>query len=323
MAFDTDPNVLIESGGNTFNVATDAVVFSGATSHFQYVKVAYGPTGSVSLVSNTSPLPVNVIAGGITANLIGFCGAIQGIAGGTPVVVSGTVYSIGVTSSPVYVRTSSGYQVEVTGGRPLNKSTDNVSVFGPNGGTWIFANIVDASGTAFGIASNPFHVNIAGATINAVINPTVGVTNSSSTPLFVTGVTGTTPIPVNVGNTVGINDTAILNSLSGICSGINTLNLGLGTTIPSTFKTGRISVGSSSVVQLDTGTGFTCGYGVNLKSINANTNIIYVGNTSGFVGSSVGYSLYEGETIFLKVNNTNTIYLISASGTQVLTYMAS
>lgn len=321
MAFDTDPNVLIESGGNTFNVATDAVVFSGATSHFQYVKVAYGPTGSVSLVSNTSPLPVNVIAGGITANLIGFCGAIQGIAGGTPVVVSGTVYSIGVTSSPVYVRTSSGYQVEVTGGRQLNKSTDNVSVFGPNGGTWIFSNIVDASGTAFGVASNPFFVNVSGATINAVINPTIGVTNTSSDALFVRGVTGATPIPVNVGNTVGINDTALLNSLNGICAGINTLNLGLGTTIPSTFKTGRVSVGSASVVQLDTG--FTCGYGINLKSINANTNIIYVGNTSGFVGSSVGYSLYEGETIFLKVSNTNLVYLVSASGTQVLTYTAS
>lgn len=321
MATDNDPNVQIESGGATFMVATDALPFQGTTAHFQYMKVAYGPTGSVSVVSSSNPFPVNVVAGGITANLIGFCGAVQGIIGGTPVTVDGTVYTVGVSSAPVFVRTNSGYQVEVTGGRQLKKSTDNISVYGPNGITWVYTNIVDASGTAFGNSANPFYVSIMGATINAVVNPTVGVTNSNLTPLFITGVTGTTPVPVNVGNTVGINDTKLLSSLGGICSGIDTLNLGLGTTIPGGFKTGRVSVGSSSVVQMDTG--FTCGYGVNLKSINANTNLIYVGNTLGFVGGSSGYSLYEGETVFLKVSNTNSIYLISGSGTQVLTFIAS
>ena len=133
MPTDNDPNVQIESGGITFNVATDTVNFYGATSHFQYVKVAFGPTGSASIVSGTNGLPVNVVAGGITANLIGFCGAVQGIAGGTPVEISGTVYATGISSAPAFVRTSSGYQVEVTGGRPLSRTTDNISVFGPGG----------------------------------------------------------------------------------------------------------------------------------------------------------------------------------------------
>jgi hypothetical protein len=186
MAFDTDPNVLIESGGNTFNVATDAVVFSGATSHFQYMKLAFGPTGSASIVSNTNPLPINVIGGGITANITGFSGAVQGIPGGTPVSVSGTVYATGVTTAPVFVRTSTGYQVEITGGTPISRTKDSISVWGPNGNTWGYTNLVNSSGTEIGNVSNPMFVQISGATINAVINPTVGVTNSGG-PLKIEG----------------------------------------------------------------------------------------------------------------------------------------
>ena len=123
-----DDNVIIETGGLTFFVATDSVVFAGVTAQFQLQKLAFGPTGSAQLVTSTSGLPVNVVAGGITANLVGFCGAVQGIVGGTPVAVNGTVYVTGISSSPAYVRTASGYQVEITGGVPLNKTKDAISV---------------------------------------------------------------------------------------------------------------------------------------------------------------------------------------------------
>ena len=69
MATDIDPNVQIESGGITFNVATDAIRFSGATAHFQYMKVAYGPTGSATIVSSSNPFPVNVVAVTTPVNL--------------------------------------------------------------------------------------------------------------------------------------------------------------------------------------------------------------------------------------------------------------
>jgi hypothetical protein len=48
-----------------------------------------------------------------------------------------------------------------------------------------------------------------------------------------------------------------------------------------------------------------------------------MGNTSGLVGTSFGHALYEGDEIFLKLNNTNKIYLISSTGTQIVTYVAS
>jgi len=326
MPTDNDPNVQIESGGITFNVATEAINFYGATAHFQYMKVAYGPTGSVSLVSSSNGLPVNVIAGGITANLVGFCGAIQGIPGGTPVVVSGTVYAQGVTSAPVFVRTFTGSQVEVTGGRSLSKSTDNISVFGPGGVTWVYTNLVNSSGTEIGNSGNPLFVNIAGDTINAVVNATVGVTNdSASSALRIQGLSGGTSVPVTVGNTVTVNDTAILSSLSGISNSLGTLNTNLSTlgiSVPTSFKNGRTSSTFPTVQQLDS-SGFTIQNFVKIKALSTNTDFIYIGNTGSFVGSSVGYALDPGDEAELKITNTNKVYVVSASGTQVVTYLAS
>ena len=321
MAVDNDPNVLIESGGNTFNVATDAIVFAGATSHFQYMKVAFGPTGSATIVSNSSPFPVSVIAGGITANITGFSGAVQGIPGGTPVAVSGTVYATGVTTAPVFVRTSTGYQVEITGGIPLSRIKDSVSMWGPNGTTWAYVNLVNSSGTEIGNVSNPVYVQISGATINAVINPTVGVTNGTNDPLKVQGATGAFPINTTVGNTVGINDTALLAGICGVYTQLLSLNLGLATAMPTSFKTGRTSSVYPTVQQLDSG--FTCGKGVTIKALSTNTDFIYVGNSGVFVGPSTGHALDPGDQIFLSVDSINKIYVSSASATQVVTFLAT
>jgi hypothetical protein len=321
-----DSNVIIQTGGNSFYVATDAILFDGVTAQFQLMKLAYGPTGAASIVSSTNGLPVSVISGGITANLIGFCGYIQGIASGYPVAVNGTVYTTGISSSPVYVRTNSGYQVEVTGGRNLSKSSDSVSVYGPNGITWVYANIVNTSGSALGVSSNPMFVQISGATINATINPTVGVTNTSANPLFVCGVSGGTAISVNVSNTVTISDTAILSGMTGIYGQVVTLNSNLSTlglANPSTFKTGRVSSTYPSPQQMDS-TGFTCSSNIKVKALTTNTDFVYLGNTSASSSLiSSGYALDPGDEATLTLVNTNKIYLVSASGTQTITYMAS
>jgi len=315
-----DDNVIIETGGLTFFVATDSVVFAGVTAQFQLQKLAFGPTGSAQIVTSTSGLPVNVVAGGITANLVGFCGAVQGIVGGTPVTVDGTVYVTGISSAPAYVRTASGYQVEITGGVPLNKTKDAISVFGPSGSTWVFANLVNQSGTQIGNSANPMFVQISGATINALINPTVGVTNSASSPLFISGVSGATAVSVNVGNTVGVNDTAILNGMTALYGQLVSLNLGLATAMPTGFKTGRTSSTYPAVQQLDSG--YTCGKGVSVKALSTNTDFIYLGNSGSFSGS-VGHALDPGDSVFFSIDNLNKIYVLAASSTQTVTYIAS
>lgn len=324
MAVDNDPNVLIESGGNTFNVATDAIVFAGATSHFQYMKVAFGPTGSATIVSNSSPFPVSVIGGGITANITGFSGAVQGIPGGTPVTVSGTVYATGLTTAPVFVRTSTGYQVEITGGIPLTRTRDSVSVWGPNGTTWAFVNLVNSSGTEIGNAGNPIFVQISGATINATINPTVGVTNTASDGLYIRGITGATPVPVSLGSTYfSINDTAILNGMTAIYSKVDDVYNALGVfglIRPSGLTAGILTNITTAAIQLSSA-GFTCNSGINLKASSSNTDLIYVGNSS--VATNLGYMLDPGDQFFFNIDNLNKIYVRSKSGTQVLSYIVS
>ena len=62
---------------------------------------------------------------------------------------------------------------------------------------------------------------------------------------------------------------------------------------------------------------------VKIPQFSTNTDFIYLGNTSGLVGSSFGYALDPGENVFLDVQNTNTVFAISNTGTQVITYMAS
>lgn len=322
-----DGNVFIETGGNCFYVATDAVIFEGVTAQFQLMKMAFGPTGSATIVSSTDPFPVNVIGGGITANLVGFCGAVQGIIGGTPVTVSGTVTATGVTTSPVFVRTSTGYQVEITGGTPLSRTKDSVSVFGPSGSTWVFVNLVNTSGAQLGNSANPMFVQISGATINATINPTVGVTNDpSGNGLKIQGMSGGENVRVQVQNTVSIADTAILNSLAGVCAEVASLNANLSTlglASPAAVKTGRVSSTFSTTQQIDS-TGFTCQSGMNFKALSTNTDFVYLGNTSASATLiSSGLALDPGDSVFVAINNTNKIYMVAASGTQTITYMAT
>jgi hypothetical protein len=309
------PNIIIETGGATASVATDVAQLSGITTNFQIFKIGYGVTGSISLVTSSNPLPVSV-GTTLSANITGFSGpmTVQGVVSGTPVAVSGNVIVSGTTGAAVYVKTFTGSQVEVTGGRYLSKTNDSVSVWGPNGITWIYSNLVSSSGTEVGTVSNPIYANIIGATISASIPATVTVT----------GLSGATAVNVSVGNTVGINDTAILAGMTVINSqviGLRTDMQALGVGRATAFKTGRASAGSGSAVQMDSA-GYTCYAGINIRAISTNTDFVYLGNSSGLVGAS-GYALDPGENVFLDIQNTNTVYVLSNTGTQVVTYMAS
>jgi hypothetical protein len=312
MAADTDDNIIIETSGLTAAVATDVVQFSGATAHFQIFKIAYGICGSANIVTNADPLPVS-FSGGLTATVADLI-TVQGTAGGYPLPVSGTLVSTGITSSPVYVRTFTGYQVEVTGGR-LYTTNDSISIYGPSGATAVPVRLVGATNWNIGTVGDAIKVSITGATFQATIGTSMGVF----------GISGATAIAVTVGNTANINDTAILSGMTNIYGqvvGMRTDLQALGVGRPTTFKTGRLSTTSSVVGQMDS-SGFTCLSGINIRALSTNTDFVYLGNTSGLVGSSFGYALDPGENVFLDIQNTNTLFAISNTGTQVITYMAS
>jgi hypothetical protein len=319
--------VVINSGA-TFAIGADPIlnISGGYTTYVQYYKLGFGATGAFSAVSTTNPFPVTMAAG-LTATISGFSGPISvtGLAGGA-VNVLGTVVVSGLTSAPVYVQTAPNCRVEVTGGRYLNKLTDNVSVFGPSGSTWLYANIVNDSGVAIGTTANPMQVSFSGVTITANIASTVGVTNSpTGMGLMIQGMSGGTNVPVQIQNTVTIDDTDILSGMTAIYTQVLSLNSNLsaiGAARPSSFKTGRASSTFSSVTQVDSG-GFTCQNGINIKALSTNTDFIYIGNTGSFTGSSTGYALDPGDETFLSLVNTNKVWVVAASGTQTITYMAS
>jgi len=308
MANDTDPNVIIETSGITAAIATDIARFGGDTAHFQIMKVAYGLTGAATLVSSTNPLPVSVAAG-LTATISGFTGTItvQGSPSGTALPVSGTVYAIGITGSPVYVKTNTGDRVEITGGIPLTKTTDSISVWGPSGLTYIYAHLVNSAGTGVGISGDALKVVLVGASINATVGTTLSVQGFSG------------------GYSLGINDTGILNGMTAIYGqivGLRSDFTALGVGRPSAFKTGRLSVSSGSAGQMDSA-GYTTTANITVKALSTNTDFVYIGNTSALIGSSFGFALDPGESVDVNVINTNKIYAISNTGTQVITYLAT
>jgi hypothetical protein len=322
-------------GNNYIGLNTGASAFIGAdpiydvggsyTYYVQYYKTVFGASGSFDAVSSSNPFPVTV-TNGLTATIAGITGTvtIQGTPSGVAVPVSGSVVVTGLTASPVPVYTPPGCRVEITGGRYLNKLTDNVSVFGPSGSTWLYANLVNASGVAIGTTSNPMQVSFSGVTITASIAATVGVTNDSAgNGLRIQGMSGGTSVAVTVGNTVGINDTAILTGMTNIYNQIVTLNSNISSiagVVPTGITGGRVTA-TTAVSQLDS-VGYTCSNGVNVKSSSANTDIIYL-NNSGISGSGIGYELDPGQAFFIKVNNTNKIYMKAKSGSQIISFLAS
>jgi hypothetical protein len=305
----TSDAIPIQTAGITAYIATDYVATGGITGHYQLIKLGYGVDGSATVVNSSNPLPVT-IATGMTATISGFTGTIdvRGV-GGAAVVVSGSVVTTGLTSSPMWVKTFTGSQVEVTGGRYLGKATDSVSVWGPSGLTYIYANLVSSSGSALSTTNGALNVNITGATISASIPSTVTVV----------GLSGATAV-----STIGVNDTNILNGITSINSqviGLRTDLQALGVGRATTFKTGRASASAASPVQMDSA-GYTCYAGINIRAISTNTDFIYLGSSNALVGAC-GYALDPGENVFLNVQNTNTVYVLSNTGTQIVTYMAS
>lgn len=310
----TSDNIPISTAGVTASIATDYVTSGGITGHYQMIKLAYGVDGSATMVNSSYPLPV-AVSGGMTATISGFTGTInvQGVVSGTPVPVSGTVTATGITSSPLYVTTYTGSKIEITGGIPLTKIKDSISVYGPSGLTYVYVHLVDQNGNSLGYTNGALNVNITGATISATIPSTVTVV----------GLSGATAINTSVSNTVTINDTNLLAGMTVINSqviGLRTDMQALGVGRATTFKTGRVSANSASATQMDSA-GYTCYAGINIRALSTNTDFVYLGTST--VAGACGYALDPGENVFLDIQNTNKVYTISNTGTQVITYMAS
>ncbi|MBM3910975.1 MAG: hypothetical protein FJ356_04945 [Thaumarchaeota archaeon] len=247
----TFDNILITTATGDAYLATDwGTSGTGFTqSHVPISKIAYGDDTTTSRVTTATPLPIYMYGstgsitvtgtvagsgtflvdninsssflkvGGTTfaTTLIGVTGTIQGISGGTPLGVTGTV-TISNTQFGVY-GISGATAIGITGGRRSNYLTDSVSVygnvgisgslnlaaatnsisvFGSDAGDKVLSRIYSSDGTTLGVSGDALKVAItnSGVTFSVTIGAEIGITNSGPSGIMVrgTGVTSDHPV---------------------------------------------------------------------------------------------------------------------------------
>ena len=312
---DTGSNIIVQTVGNTANLATDFGT-SGvnlADAHVPLQKIAYGNSGAAIRVSDTNPLPITVSGSDVAISVSGLVGPSGefGIvnAGSKYLRVAGTSAGGGITVQGEVGITSLG--LAVTGGiiAGLKSSRDTVKIqggtleiVGHNGITFpaakIFAGGGGATGAAVGISGDAMKVAVVNAGFTAVVtlSSTVGVTNNGILKVggdgnFETPV-GATLQPINI------------NSIAQ----------------PSGFTNGQFDVISTVGRQLPAA---PLGSGVKLRAISTNTATIYLGYTFNPLGTTNGYPLLAGESCYLEVNNLNLVNVVGGATGQLLAYIGS
>lgn len=337
-----DANLQINvAGGATATISTDYVIDSyGFTSHVQLFKLVWGNTSDANRVTTTNPFPTYLATTGVTINTNARISG-TGTAGSVPIVNYSTssikVNGSGLNSAVItqdqagntlltdILADTANMDSKLTSG-DFTIKTIGVSPSGATSGSYVrlfdsTTNLI--AGVTNGGGSNALMVQVLGApiTLTANVNPSVGIYNSATGPVYIQGSTGS---PVSV---TGVTLESLLTTINQSGNSGATFNsripvietlLTAGTakvkidsyTLTSTVKTGYVGVTQSNA-QLHSG--FTCTYGVDIKSYPTNTQIVFIGE-SGF---TYGYPLDVGDSIFLGVSNTDKIYAKSggAAGT--------
>lgn len=343
-------------------------------------------SGTVS-VTNTGTTGSFVYIRGATGALLGVTGHIQGITNGVPVGITGTVRVVqpiivggsGSSGSTIYpVEVTGGRHlssttdtvgvtgtVTISGGRYLNAVTDTVAVLGSDNGSKVLTRIYDSTGVTLNSTGNALDVFIknAGFTATVTVGATVGVQNTALTPVYIKGITGSTPVvvagenggaievtatnplSVTVTNDLSINDTDIVNALTVETNPlISTLtdiktNTAAITSLKTDVTSGNLRAKISEIVRpskvVSGGKSVTptagvleaniaLRVGITLKANSANTDVIYIGGPNLLTSDKDGYPLEPGESIYLECSNLNAIYVRAAgTGTLTLNYIGS
>jgi len=303
---DTGSNIIVQTVGNTANLATDFGT-SGvglADAHVPLQKMAFGNSGAAIRVSASDPLPITVSGSDVAITIsgnVGNCGEFGiGNFNNQYLKVAGSTAGAGITVQGTVAITSGSEDLRVTGGiiAGLNSTRDAVGVTGT-------VSLIDIDGTtgaavklysgltALGVVGDALKVSIdpAGITVNATIATTVGVTNATGTSAIrVEGQTGGRDIPVSISS---------ITQPSGFTAGQHAVT-GLGTVLPTA----------------------ALGSGVKLKAISSNTATIYLGHTSN-IGTTNSYPLLAGESCFLEISNLNLVSVVGGATGQTISYLGS
>jgi hypothetical protein len=335
-----DANLQINvAGGATATISTDFVIDSyGATSHVQLFKLVWGNTSDANRITTANPLPAYLASTGVTLNTNatitggGTAGSVQVVNySTTSLKVNGSGLNNAVitqdqagntlltniyTDTQAFVTnlTNGTYKIKGIGVGPDGATSGAyVRLFDPN--TNLHAGVTNGGG------SNALLVQVLGAPIalTANVNPSVGIYNSATGPVYIQGSTGS---PVSI---TGVTLESLLTSIntSGISGSTFTSRIPVietlltnGTakvivnseTLPSSLLTGLFTATTTATGMYPGG--FTCAKGVNVKSYPTNTQFVFIGE-SGFTH---GYPLDAGEEVFLEIGNMNKLFAKSGGG---------
>lgn len=244
----TTPDAFIVTEGSTGSfVATDSITTGLTTSHYQYVKLAFGQDGTATLVDTASGkhIPVQLYSGGSaissTSNRLDVNLASSGITlntglGGT----FGNFEHVGVEGIPASV-----IPVMVSGSTAIGGAIAVKGVGGLAGSdNFLFVSGFEGA-TALGITNaTPLDIrkltaSFAGATFTGDVIGVTGAVQVSSTDLDIRNLTATHTSGVLVGDIVGITGTVGIQS--GAIIGITNATPVNTRTLASTFAAGAFT----------------------------------------------------------------------------------
>ncbi len=307
----TTDNVFVTTGTSAAGaeVATDYVNVGGVTSHYQYMKLAFGNDGAVTYVSKTSGkhLPVELFSGGsalgvqgtalktyldesgitlnVSVNAQGLTAiAVEGYSTSTtPLMVSGTTAiggAVGVTGN---VAVSGSVTSTVSGGVTVGGFTQAINPLLVSGTT--------AIGGAIGVTGN---VAVSGAVTSTVSGGvTVGGFPEATVPLLVSGTTA-------IGGAIGVTGNV---AVSASDLDIRGLSYGsLGSTLAQTATTDSVVVqGVSGAFPVSTLIrGYSAGNDLGTE-IGASGDALKV----AVVDAAISATVNVGSEIAVKSNNTH------------------
>ena len=263
----TTDNVFVTTGTSAAGaeVATDYVNVGGVTSHYQYMKLAFGNDGTATYVSKTSGkhLPVELFSGGSALGVQGTAlktyldasGVTLGVTGDVTVsgdvgIVAGTTVGvtgdIAVSATDLDIRGltfgTSGYSGDALG------SFDSVIVQGATGAFPVTAALgfitADGSVDYFGKSGDALKVAVVDAAISATVNVGSEISvksnnthlqvsgssagDSHSHPVIVGGSAGATAIGVTLASAVAVTGTVVVSSATVSATDLDIRGITLG-----------------------------------------------------------------------------------------------
>ena len=323
-----DDNMIVQGGdGGNYDIITAYSGNSGGpTGHFQIMGLAYEQTAgnAYTFVSESAGLPVRVPAASTVGGYIQDLQACVGTAAGASCMNVDVVSSAGLTVTAIVEDLIVGITTEL--------SYAQIGVYGTGGTAVGITGSVFILGGSDGGAVNVKSTD--GITVHGdgggdiVVNGIMGIT--TSLPYAQIGVYGTGGTAVGVTGMVRTDQFSITSVSGGVV--VTSITTPIPVAIPSGATNGSISTGLNSGLTLAQH-GLSSGVRVQAFSTGSSAEYVYVGasaSTVPFVSiagaaglTALGYPLREMDSVFIEVDNTGKIAVVSDNSAAKIRYIGS